>query len=291
MLKVENLNFKYGNGKGVSDISFSLKPGRIQAVLGTNGSGKTTSFRLLLGLLIADSGVISLDGKPLDINNKCLCGYLPEERSLLRCLKVSEQITYLARLKGMNDLEIVANLDYWLDWLNIEQYRDAKISELSKGNQQKVQMACALMHNPRIVIFDEPLNGLDIENVDLFKRLLNKLKKAKKYILISSHQYNNIEQYCDQLLYLEYGQILFKGDVSKLKKRANTHYLKINCKDDSYAQSNGVKTVVRDGRYLILNIDNQEDCYALVSRLCQDGVDDFSLELSSLQDIIRDKSQ
>lgn len=180
MLKLENVTKYYDTTKGVENLNVSIPKGKVLGLLGNNGSGKTTTFRLLLGLLEHQSGKITYLGEEIDRSNKRLFGYLPEERSMLRDLTVKDQIFYLGRLKKMSDREISSNLRQWLAFFHMEKMENRKIMELSKGNQQKVQMICALIHNPEILIFDEPLNGLDIGNVDLFKQLIFKLKKEKR---------------------------------------------------------------------------------------------------------------
>ncbi len=290
MLKLQKVNKDYGNGRGVKDLSFQIGLGKICGLLGSNGCGKTTTFRILLGLLRPDEGVITFQKQAIDNENYRLFGYVPEERSMLRDLTLEEHIYYLARLKKMNDASIEERLAYWSNYLQIEHYRNSKIIELSKGNQQKVQMLCALIHDPQIIIFDEPLNGLDVFNVDLFKRLLMKLKQEKKIILLSSHQYYNIEHFCDYVVYLKEGKVLFKGDIEKLKRKHETRYLKIHSKKDVLVKEKKVIAHRREKEYLLLTIKDKQHSYACIQKLIEKEIDDFSLSLVSLQDIIRDKS-
>lgn len=289
MLKLENVTKDYGNGKGVTNLSFQIAAGKICGLLGSNGCGKTTTFRILLGLIQSDKGMIYYQKKPLTRDDYRLFGYVPEERSMLRNLSVREQITYLARLKKMEEEEIEDALQYWSDYLEITEYMDTKIIELSKGNQQKVQMMCAFIHNPTIIIFDEPLNGLDVKNVDLFKQLLMKLKQEKKILLISSHQYHNIEHICDSLVYLKEGRILLKGEINRLKLKYETRYLKIHTKKDLFLKEPGVLGYRREKDYLILTFCDKNSCYECIRKVMEKGIDDFSMDLVSLQDIIREK--
>lgn len=290
MLRLDKVSKDYGNGKGISNLSFQLAKGKICGLLGSNGCGKTTTFRILLGLLEYDSGNILYQKESLKNDNYQLFGYVPEDRSMLRNLTVREHIYYLARLKKMNQGEIEDAFIYWSNYLKVDEYSDTKIIELSKGNQQKVQMMCAMIHNPEIIIFDEPLNGLDVMNVDLFKQLLMKLKQEKKIILISSHQYHNIEHFCDYVVYLKDGKMLFKGDIEKLKLKKEIRYLMIHSKRDILTKEKGVLEYRREKDYLILTMENKETSYACIEKLLAKGIDDFSLELISLQDIIREKS-
>lgn len=289
MLKLERVSKDYGNGKGIKSISFQIAKGKICALLGHNGCGKTTTFRVLLGLLKEDQGKIYFDKEKLDRKNYRLFGYMPEERSLLRGLSVEEQIFYLGRLKRMEDPEIELNFSHWLNYLRIEQYRKTKIIELSKGNQQKVQMLCALIHNPQILIFDEPFNGLDVDNVILFKKLLLRLKSEKKIVLISSHQYHNIEHFCDYVVYLQDGRILLKGDITRLKTKQEKRRLTIHTKKELFKKEEGVISSMREKDYQILEIENKEIGYKLISKLEELGIDDFKMERMSLTDIIKEK--
>lgn len=290
MLKLDKVSKDYGNGKGITNLSFQLAKGKICGLLGSNGCGKTTTFRILLGLLDYDSGSILYQKEPLKNDGYRLFGYVPEDRSMLRNLTVREHIYYLARLKKMSDDEIEDAFIYWSSYLKVDEYIDTKIIELSKGNQQKVQMMCAMIHDPQIIIFDEPLNGLDVMNVDLFKELLMKLKQEKKIILISSHQYHNIEHFCDYVVYLKDGKVLFKGDVEKLKLKREIRYLVIHSKRDILTKAKGVLDYRREKDYLILTMENKEASYACIEKLLEKGIEDFSLELITLQDIIREKS-
>ena len=287
MLAVEHLTKYYGTKAGVKDLSFKIKKGRILGILGSNGSGKTTTFRVLLGLIEKDEGKITYEGNLLDFSDKCLFGYLPEEKSMLRDLKVKDQISYLARLKKIGNEEIEAQMDYWLAYLHIERYRNAKVRSLSKGNMQLVQLACALIHQPKILIFDEPLNGLDLENVGLFKRLCEKLKKEGRIILISSHQYNNIEDLVDDVVYLDRGDTCFKGNLKNLKKKYPQRILVLdeNIIDE---KDDGVISVEKIGHQYHIKLENENVANQYVRKLMREKVSSFSLEMVSLQMMIRE---
>lgn len=287
MLAVEHLTKYYGTKVGVKDLSFKIKKGRILGILGSNGSGKTTTFRVLLGLIEKDEGKITYEGNLLDFSDKCLFGYLPEEKSMLRDLKVKDQISYLARLKKIGNEEIEAQMDYWLEYLHIERYRNAKVRSLSKGNMQLVQLACALIHQPKILIFDEPLNGLDLENVGLFKRLCEKLKKEGCIILISSHQYNNIEDLVDDVVYLDRGDTCFKGNLKNLKKKYPQRILVLD-EDIIDEKDDGVISVEKIGHQYHIKLENENVANQYVRKLMREKVSSFSLEMVSLQMMIRE---
>ncbi len=289
MLKLENINKDYGNGRGVQNLSFQIAKGKICGVLGSNGCGKTTTFRLLLNLLQPNTGQMTLDKAILDHSLFQKFGYVPEERSMLRNLTLKEQVYYLARLKKMNEQEMEDSYEYWIDYLHIRQYTNSKIIELSKGNQQKVQFLCALIHHPDIIIFDEPLNGLDINNVQLFKNLLLKLKQEKKIILISSHQYHNIEHYCDQIVYLQEGKIIFKGDIDRIKKRKKERIVKYRSKKDVLVKEDCILSYHRDKDYIVAIIKSYVQAKTFIQLLLSQDIEEVSLEYFSLHDIIKEK--
>ena len=287
MLSIEHLTKYYGNKVGVKDLTIKVKKGKVLGILGSNGSGKTTTFRVLLGLLEKSDGKIKYDGNELDFTDKCLFGYLPEEKSMLRDLKVTDQIIHLARLKKIDDELIHERLNYWLKYLNIERFKDFKVQSLSKGNTQLVQVICALIHDPKIVIFDEPLNGLDLENVGLFKRLCQKLKQEGKIILISSHQYNNIEDLVDDVVYLDKGRTCFKGNLKTLKKKFSQRIIVLDEKlideDDE-----GVVSITQIGNKYHIKLEDENIANHYVKQLIKDKGVCFSLEMISLQMMIKE---
>ncbi|WP_294562142.1 ATP-binding cassette domain-containing protein [uncultured Traorella sp.] len=287
MLSIEHLTKYYGSKVGVKDLSFKIKKGKILGVLGSNGSGKTTTFRVLLGLIEKDEGKITYEGQLLDFSDKCLFGYLPEEKSMLRDLKVKDQIAYLASLKKIKQVMIEEQMDYWLKYFHIERYRNAKVRSLSKGNMQLVQLVCALVHQPKILIFDEPLNGLDLENVGLFKRLCEKLKKEGRIILISSHQYNNIEDLVDDVVYLYRGDTCFKGNLKNLKKKYPQRILILD-EDIIDEKDSGVISVEKLGHLYHVKLENEHVASQYVRKLMREKISCFSLEMVSLQMMIRE---
>ena len=273
----------------MKQCSFKAKEGEIHAILGSNGAGKSTLFRTLLGLQKPDHGSILYENQPLSNQPKGILGYLPEERSLYRDLKVKEQITYLAKLKKMERHLIEIKMDEWLDYLNIAHYKHKKIAELSKGNQQKVQLICSLIHDPKILVMDEPLSGLDIDNVDLFKRLCLKLKKEGKILLLSSHQYNNIEDICDGVLYLNQGKVLFKGNLAYLKRQDERRFLYLNDESaDEWIYAKGVMNTYVRGKTTCFVMEDERCAIALIRRWLKAGLSDFSCEYISLQQLIKE---
>ena len=249
---------------------------------------KTTTFRLLLGLLIADAGYIEYQGKNVRLLGNDVFGYLPEDRSVYRDLKVEEQLRFLARLKNMEPIKIETAIDYWLDRLEISKHRHRLIKELSKGNQQKIQLICALIHNPKIIIFDEPLSGLDISNVNMIKKLINELKSEKKMILISSHQYEYIEEFCEKTVLLDKGDVSYYGRVNDLKFKSEFRYVSINGeKHCSYLDQDGVLAQQQSTNITRLLMTNETKAKKIVRKLLKENnIVSLKIELPTIADII-----
>ena len=216
-LKVDHISKKFGETVAVEDVSFEItKPG-VFAFLGTNGAGKSTSIRMILNMLSKDTGTVTWNGKPLDII-EAKVGYLSEERGLYPKYTIIEQMQYFAGLKGMDKKQTAAAIDYLFDRLKIDEYRKKKAEQLSKGNQQKVQLAAALICNPELIILDEPLSGLDPVNADLFKSIIREERDKGKYIIMSSHQMEIIEEFCEDLVLLHKGKTVLQGNLNEIKK-------------------------------------------------------------------------
>ncbi|MBQ9987993.1 MAG: ATP-binding cassette domain-containing protein, partial [Erysipelotrichales bacterium] len=207
MLEVKNVCKSFGDVKALKDYSICVKKGEILGLVGSNGSGKSTSFRILLQLLKPDSGSITFEGKDLILCDKKDFGYLPEERTVFRDLSVRQQLYFLGRLKGMSDSLIEERLLYWAKRLEIEQNLDKKIRSLSKGNQQKVQFLGCLLHSPKVMILDEPFSGLDPYNLELMKHIFLEYAKQGAYVLLSTHRLDHIESFCSNVVLLDKGEI------------------------------------------------------------------------------------
>lgn len=219
MLKVSHIKKYYDDFLAVDDLSFEVKPGEIFGLLGVNGAGKTTTFRMIIGLLEPSSGKITLDGKPIDYSVTDKIGFLTEERSLLTKLTVLEQAIYYGVLKGMKEEDIERRLDELLEKFKIADYKNKKIKELSKGNQQKVQFIMAIINNPKLLILDEPFSGLDPFNVELFKDEINEMASNGSMIIFSSHRMEHVELFCKKLIVLKNGKSVLEGDLKEIKHK------------------------------------------------------------------------
>ena len=215
-LQLKDIHKSFGEKQVLKGITFSAESGKAFGLLGRNGAGKTTTIRILMDVFPAESGEVLLDGRPIDYSRTGL-GYLPEERGLYPKKKVIDQLVYFAELKGCARKDAVKAIDYWLDRLEMTEYRNKRLDTLSKGNQQKIQLITAVAHDPEIVILDEPFSGLDPVNAILLKDVVREEIGKGKIVLFSSHQMNYIEEFCDSIAILNKGQIVLQGDLHQIK--------------------------------------------------------------------------
>ena len=216
-LEVKDLYKSFGGTEVLHGISFSVESGKALGLLGRNGAGKTTTIRILMDVFKCDSGEILIDGKPFIPKNHQI-GYLPEERGLYPKKKVTEQIIYLASLRGISKKEAKENTLKWLKRLGIEEYANRKLDTLSKGNQQKVQLAQTLVCNPEIIVLDEPFSGLDPVNAQILKDVVNELIQNNKIVIFSSHQMSYVEEFCEDIAIINKGNIALSGNLKDIKK-------------------------------------------------------------------------
>ena len=292
MLKVEHITKYYDQNKAVDDLSFEVEDGKIFGLLGVNGAGKTTTFRMIIGLLEPTSGKITLDGKPIDYNVTDTIGFLTEERSLLTKLTVKEQIIYYGTLKGMEEKEILKRLDEWLKRFHIEEYKERKIKELSKGNQQKVQFISAVINNPKLLILDEPFSGLDPINVEMFMEAIRDFKKRGSSIIFSSHRMEHVEMFCESLVILVKGKSVLEGELKQIKKdyRKKNIHIKGNVDIESLKKTKGVLEVIENADELIVKIEDDsyiDNVFNVVKK--GNEITEFSVEDSTLNEIFLSK--
>ncbi len=218
MLEIKHVRKSYGPILAVDDVSLQVQPGEIYGLLGLNGAGKTTTFRMIMNLFQADQGEILLDGVPIGYDQMDRIGFLSEDRSLMTKMTVKEQMMFYGRLKGMDKRAAIQQMRYWLKRFNISEYETRKIKELSKGNQQKIQFITAIMHQPDLLILDEPFNGLDPLNVELFIEVIREFQAHNKAIIFSSHQMHHIEQFCESMSLLRGGKVVLAGNIQQIKE-------------------------------------------------------------------------
>ena len=255
MLIVKNITKKYGSLVAVDNLSFEVDNGEIFGLLGENGADKTTTFRIIMGLLEPNAGVVTLDGKKIDYSETDKIGFVTEERSLLTKLTVQEQIEFYGTLKGMNKDTINKRLDYWLEHFEISSYKFRKIKELSKGNQQKIQFISAIINEPKLLILDEPFTGLDPLNVKLMKDAIYYLKDKGCSIIFSSHQMEYIEDFCEKLILLVKGETVLNGKLAAIKETYAKKNILIKGPDIDIAAIKKIKGVINiennHGEYIV----------------------------------------
>ena len=234
-LEVKNLRKTFGENEVLHGISFSVESGKALGLLGRNGAGKTTTIRILMDVFHANSGEILLDGKPF-IRKEHSIGYLPEERGLYPKKKVLEQMIYLAQLRGISKNQAKENSLKWLGRLEVEQYANNKLETLSKGNQQKVQLASTLVANPDIVILDEPFSGLDPVNSQILKDIVQSLIEENRIVIFSSHQMGYVEEFCENIAIINHGEIVLEGELSKIKQEFGKNQLVLNAENYSVSE-------------------------------------------------------
>lgn len=216
MLEFQNVTKEFEAVTAVKDISFKVNDGRVLGIVGRNGAGKSTIFRMILGLIEPTKGEITFDGQDIDGSMMNRFGYLPEEGSVLPQFSVLDICEYYGALKLMNKKEIIENLVFWLKEFNIEEYISTKVKKLSKGNRQKIQFIISVLHNPDFIILDEPFSGLDPISVEELERAILKLKNDGKTIIFSSHIMSHVENICDDILMINHGEALIQGDLKKI---------------------------------------------------------------------------
>ena len=292
MLKVSHVTKYYGDFRAVNDISFEIKEGEIFGLLGVNGAGKTTTFRMIMGLLDKTEGSITLDDKEIDYSITDKIGFLTEERSLLLTKTVLEQAIYYGVLKGMTPEEVEKRLDEYLEEFNIVEYKNKKIKELSKGNQQKIQFILAIIHKPKLLILDEPFSGLDPINVEMFKKAILKLKKEKTIIIFSSHMMEHIEYFCDSLIILVKGNVVLSGRLSKIKSDYRRKNIKViaDLDIDEIKKVKGVLDVQKNKEEYTIKIEDESCVKTVFKALTKcDNVTKFVVEEPTLNEIFIDK--
>lgn len=293
MLKIEHLSKKYGDKVALDDISFVAEPGRILGLIGQNGAGKTTTFHSILNFINYD-GKISWKNKK--INEDCFdqIGYLPEERSLMQKLTLQEQIVYYAQLKGMEKQDVLNKIDAWLDRFEVNGNKSDKIKTLSKGNQQKVQLICTLIHQPKLIILDEPFSGLDPINAELLKTAILDAKNNGAIIIFSSHDMANVEEICDSLLMLRKGQVVLKGSVEEVRNSFSKNEILVKTVTPlaQLIKLPHVQTVEqrKNNRYL-LRIDDEKNGPAVFAALTKGQyIEEYQQQAPTLDEIFRMKA-
>ena len=302
-LVVKNLRKLYGENVVVDDLSFSLEKPGIYALLGTNGAGKTTSLRIILGMLAHNGGEVLWKGQPLD-PMKVNIGYLAEERGLYPKITLLEQLIYFAKLKNVSKEEAKKRIKYWAERLDVEEYiyqekvkgkrvKPKTADQLSKGNQQKIQLMAALISDPELIVLDEPLSGLDPVNSDLFKSIIREEISKGKFMIMSSHQMATIEEFCEDITILKRGKAVLKGNLNEIKKSYGRVNMLVKCEGDIQPFIDKMNLFVLnhtpDGYHI--KVDGEEAATAFLQQIMEAKIPVIKFELRepSLHEIFVEK--
>ena len=232
IVEVKNVYKQYGDYVALNGVSLQVPKGSIYGLLGPNGAGKTSLIRIINQITMPDSGEVILDGEPLQPKHVQQIGYLPEERGLYKTMKVGEQCLYLAQMKGLSKAEAKVQLEYWFDRLEIRGWWDKKIQELSKGMAQKIQFVVCVLHQPKLLIFDEPFSGFDPVNANLIKDEILELKKKGSTIIFSTHRMESVEELCDDIALIHKSNKLLEGPLQDIKRQFRTHNYEVGILTD-----------------------------------------------------------
>ena len=291
-LKIENVSKSFGRKLVVDNISIELdKPG-VFGLLGTNGAGKSTTIRMLLGILKKDKGTITWNGQEVD-RKKVNFGYLPEERGVYPKVKIIDQLKYFAELKGMDKEEAIKSINKWAKELKVEEYLEMPAEKLSKGNQQKIQFMTCVIHNPELVVLDEPFSGLDPVNTEILKNIIINLVKKGKYIIMSAHEMHTIEEFCTNILILNKGKTVLKGNIKDIKKTYKANRLVIETEEDITKIIENKKLTIENSHdnLYIIKINEEKEGYDLLQSLIKEkiNIDKFEIMKPTLNDIFIEK--
>lgn len=294
MLEVKNLSKSFGDLKAVDDISFSIQDGEIMGIIGQNGSGKTTTFRLILDFLSADQGSVVWNGKRLTKNEYNIIGYLPEERGLYPKVSIEEQLIYFAQLRGKSKKEIKPKIDFWMEKFQVKGKKTDKVKTLSKGNQQKVQLIATLIHEPKLVILDEPFSGLDPVNASLLEEGIKELRNQGSCVIFSSHNMNNVEEICDHLVMLRDGKMVLNGTLREIREQFGRTklFLETDMTTEELAAMPGVKNITIDSDgFKVLDLEDAAYGHDIFTAVTKNGyIPTFSQQPPSLDEIFRMKA-
>ena len=284
---VTNLAKRFGETKAVVDVSFAVEPGEIFGLLGPNGAGKTTTIRMMLDIFRPDEGTVSVFGGALDMDRKRRIGYMPEDRGLYKDLKLEPTLVYLASLKGMDEKVARNHLQGWLERFDLAEHRDKKVQELSRGMQQKAQIIATLLHEPDLIIIDEPFSGLDPVSTRLIKRVFEEQRQAGKSILMSTHQMYQVEALCDRIVLIDEGRTVLYGHVHEIKRNFSGNAVAIEGQGD-FALIPGVLETRRENGAWHLALEVGTDPQAVFRTLAGRSdvrIERFELAEPSLDDI------
>jgi ABC-2 type transport system ATP-binding protein len=289
-LEIDRVSKAYGDVVALREMTFDVRAGELFGFVGSNGAGKTTAMRAILGVLAIDAGEVRWAGKPLTLEMRRHIGYMPEERGLYPRMKVAEQLTYLARLHGMPAATAQASVDRWIERLGVAARRDDEVQKLSLGNQQRVQLAASLAHDPHILVLDEPFSGLDPVAVDVMSQVLREKAAEGIPVLFSSHQLDLVERLCDRVGIVRSGQMVAMGAVDELRATGLRHVMvEADLARPGWTDGlPGVRVVSTEGTRTVVELDDgADDQTVLKAALATGPVRFFGPRRPSLMELFR----
>lgn len=290
-LEIDNVSKRYGSTVALDQMTFDVRAGELFGFVGSNGAGKTTTMRIALGVLAADDGEVRWDGRPITLETRRHIGYMPEERGLYPRMKVAEQLVYLARLHGLTAKDAARSVDVWTERLGVASRRDDEVQKLSLGNQQRVQLAAALVHDPQILVLDEPFSGLDPIAVDVMSTVLKEKCETGVPVLFSSHQLDLVERICDRVGIIKSGKMVASGPVDELRE-GGTAILVIeapNAPNGWAGALPGVTSARHEGDRTVLELaPGTDDQLILQAAIATGPVHEFTRRRPTLIELFRD---
>lgn len=293
MLKLQQVTKSFNQTVAVDNLSFEVNPGSIFGLLGPNGAGKTTTIRMIMNIIKPDSGSITFQDVPTEMQDYSLVGYLPEERGLYQKAKLLETITYFTRLKGLGTRVALEKARYYLRLFELDDYEGRKIEELSKGNQQKVQFIIAIVHEPTLVVLDEPFTGLDPVNQLLLKKIIEEQRQKGTTIIFSTHQMEQVEKLCDRILLIDHGRTLLYGELKKIKREYGVQHFQVEYSGDraKLEELNLPGLTITNGKILGIVPEDADINGLLAAIMNRVTVTGFQLLEPSLEQIFIDQVQ
>lgn len=292
-LRVQNVSKRFGEFSAVEDLSFDVRSGRIFGFLGPNGAGKTTTIRMIVGITVPDEGSIELFGRKMSPGLQDRIGYLPEERGLYKKMKIADQLRYFGALKGLSSSEADKRMDFWLDRMQLSDWKTKKTTDLSKGMQQKIQFISTVLHDPDLLILDEPFSGLDPINVEFLIDVISEFKTREKTIIFSTHLMETAEKLCNDILLINKARKVISGSLREVKESYGRNLIALRASGGDRVLSDPTivsKTTVHADE-VIVHLTNGIDPQQLLRRLIDSGatISKFEKVEASLNDIFIDK--
>ncbi len=290
MLEIRNLHKRYDDVVALDGCTFDVPPGRMLGFLGPNGAGKTTTMRSIFGLLRLDEGEVLWGGEPIGPGERLRFGYMPEQRGLYPKMRVKDQLVYFGRLHGLTQGEAVDGADRWLAAFDLTDRADSKLEELSHGNQQRVQLAAALVHDPQLLVLDEPFNGLDPIGAETMANVLRGRVAEGASVVFSSHQLDLVEDLCEDVAIINKGRIVMEGSVRALKEASPHRVIELELGSDRHElleRLDGVVTASFDGKRHLIVVDREVEVRPLIAEATNGAIDHFVYTTPSLSHLFK----